>query len=129
MNPQDELDYVRQRVLDAELWYEPWNFKFATPEHVLAVIIGLNRAAGESLPDQVGIDLVRGLCGYGPTFISRQQMSSAACSAILEWLYGPGVQNLKKAMLLQDSVRAVRYLVARIRADHSQESEHDATML
>ncbi len=129
MNPQDELEYVRQRVLDADLCYEPWDFKFATPEHVLAVIIGLNRAAGESLPDQVGIDLVRGLCGYGPTFISRQQMSSAACSAILEWLYGPGVQNLKKAMLLQDSVRAVRYLVARIRADHSQESEHDATML
>ncbi len=127
MNPQDELDYVRQRVLDADLLYEPWDFKFATPEHVLAVIIGLNRAAGENLPDGVGIALVRELCGYGPTFASRRQMSSAACSAILEWLYGPGVQNLKRAVLLQDSVHAIRYLAAQIRANLEKESKSNAS--
>ncbi len=123
MSPEDELACVRLLVHCAEMQYEEWNFKFATPEHVLAVIIGLNRAAGENLPDEVGISLVRELCGYGPTFTSRRQMSSAACSAILEWLYGPDVGDLKKAVLLQDSVRAVRSLVARIRANLQKESE------
>ncbi len=127
MSPEEELKCVRWAVESGEQHYEPWNFKFASPEHVLAVIIGLNRAAGENLPDSVGVGLVRELCGYGPTFTSRRQMSSAACSAILEWLYGPGVGDLKKAVLLQDSVRAVRSLAARIRADSAQESGHDAS--
>ncbi len=125
MSPEEELKCVRWAVESGEQHYEPWNFKFATPEHVLAVIIGLNRAAGENLPDAVGIALVRELCGYGPTFTSRRQMSSAACSAILEWLYGPGVQDLKKAILLQDSARAVRYLTERIRAQLPEEPEQD----
>ncbi len=129
MNPEDELVYIRKSVQGAERQYEPWNYQFATEDHRLAVIIGLNRAAGQNLPDEIGIALVRELCGYGPAFVSRRQMSSAACSAILEWLYGPGVSNLKKAPLLQDTVRAVRVLVGRIRADHSQESEHDASGL
>ncbi len=125
MNLEDELACVRALVASAEMQYEEWNFKFASPEHVLAVIIGLNRAAGENLPDEVGIALVRELCGYGPTFVSRRQMSSAACSAILKWLYGPGVGDLKKAVLLQDSVRVVRSLATRIRANLQKESERD----
>ncbi len=125
MNPEDELTCARMLVRCAEMQYEPWNFKFATPEHVLAVIIGLNRAAGENLPDEVGVALVRELCGYGEAFTSRRQMSSAACSAILEWLYGLEASDLKKAAFLPDSVRAVRCLVSRIRANLPKESEHD----